>query len=420
MREVYLICIVFFMDLLNRSFKPFRFIIDFIRLESSSGIILFLTAVLALILDNSPFHAVYQKWVYESLTWQIGQWHLQFSTVFVVNDILMTFFFLLVGLEIKREVCIGELNSVRKIGLPGIAALGGMLFPALVYLTFNHGDSVAMRGLAIPTATDIAFALGIIMLLGKRVPIALKLYLMALAIFDDLGAILIIAFFYQTNFSWYAFCGMLVCLSVLIALNRLGVKALMIYGFLGIILWILLLKSGIHPTLAGVLLALAIPLKGKMQKNKSLTRAKLLEDSPLNHLETVLHPWVAYVILPIFSLTNAGVSFAGLKWENLFNPLSLGILLGLFLGKQFGVFATTWIAIRFGILPMPRGASWSSLYAIAMICGVGFTMSLFMGNLAFAGMDVDYIILVKFGVLAGSFLSGVLGYLLLQRVLVRD
>jgi NhaA family Na+:H+ antiporter len=385
--------------------KPFRIAAQFIRLEASAGIILFCMAILALMLDNSPFRHLYQSFIHESFTGSLGPWHFTTATVFWINDVLMSIFFLLVGLEIKREICLGELNSPRKVALPAIAALGGMLIPALVYLAFNSGDSTALRGWAIPTATDIAFALGIISLLGKRVPSALKFYLMALAIFDDLGAILIIAFFYQTHLYWPALIGIVICTGVLFACNRFGMKSLWIYLSLGVVLWIFFLQSGIHPTLAGVLLALMIPLGNRADKNSS----------PLYRLEKALHPWVAYGVLPLFAFANAGVSFIHVEADQFFGTVSLGIIMGLFLGKQIGVFVPTWLAIRFGIAPMPKGASWYSLYAIAMICGVGFTMSLFIGNLAFTVGDTEHAALVRFGVLAGSFLSGMIGYLLLRK-----
>lgn len=386
--------------------KALTIIAEFIRLETSAGILLFAAAVLALLLDNSPLSHFYQTFIHLPFIVQLGSWHFTTSSIFWINDALMTIFFLLVGLEIKREICMGELNTIGKVTLPGIAAIGGMVVPALIYIAFNLGDQVAVNGWAIPTATDIAFALGILSLLGKRVPIGLKLYLMALAIFDDLGAILIIAFFYQSHLSSPALLGILICLVVLFVLNRLHIKALWTYIVVGIFMWIFFLKSGIHPTLSGVLLASMIP--SDLPSNKKSRGEK----SPLHRLETTLHPWVAYAILPLFSFANAGVSFSGLGINQLFGPIPLGILLGLFLGKQIGVFAATALAIRFNVAQMPKGGSWPALYAIAIICGVGFTMSLFIGTLAF---DSSNISLVRFGVLAGSCLSGVLGYLLLRK-----
>jgi NhaA family Na+:H+ antiporter len=429
--------------------KTLHLITHFVHLESSAGIILFATAVLALILNNSPIDHCYQWLIHTPITGQIGRWEFTTSTTLTlfVNDVLMAIFFLLVGLEIKREICFGELNSLRKVALPAIAALGGMLIPALFYIAFNYADHVALRGWAIPTATDIAFALGIISLLGKRVPVALKFYLMALAIFDDLGAILIIAFFYQTQLSWSALIGVFACLIALFLCNRCHVRSLRIYLLLGVVLWIFFLQSGIHPTLAGVLLALTIPVKngsgetipdefevlGRRRFNETPEHSSILCEefesdrqhtqnfkddeykSPLARLEHTLHPWVAYGILPLFSFVNAGMSFAGLQITELFGTISSGIVMGLFFGKQLGVFIATWLAIRSGVAPMPEGASWGSLYAIAIICGVGFTMSLFIGNLAFTETDTSHIALVKLGILTGSLLAGIAGYWLLRR-----
>lgn len=389
--------------------KVFRLIAEFIRLETSAGILLFAAAVLALLLDNSPLSHFYEMWIYRPFSIQLQGWHFSTTAIFWINDFLMVIFFLLVGLEIKREILIGELNSLQRVILPAIGAVGGMIVPALVYLAFNATDKVAITGWAIPTATDIAFALGILSLLGKRVPVGLKLYLMALAIFDDLGAILIITFFYQTHLSWLAMLGVLVCLLALFALNRLRVKTLWIYGVLGILMWVFFLKSGIHPTISGVLLALMIPLNGVGSKEGPEDK------SPLRRLERGLHPWVAYGILPLFGFANAGISFSNLSLNQLFGSIPLGILLGLFIGKQVGVFVATGLAIRLGVAQMPKGGSWFTLYAIAIICGVGFTMSLFIGSLAFGIVDTDYTASVRFGVLAGSGLSGVLGYLLLYK-----
>jgi len=386
--------------------KPLQVIAEFMRLEASAGILLFATAMLALIWSNSPWESFYHLIIHEPFIFSFHQWHIKTPAIFWINDVLMAIFFLLVGLEIKREICVGELNSPRKIMLPAIAALGGMIVPAVVYLIFNAGDHLTIHGWAIPTATDIAFALGIISLLGNRVPHALKLYLMALAIFDDLGAIIIIALFYQAGLFWPALIGILGCMGVLFALNRMRVHALWVYCLVGIVMWGFFLKSGIHPTLAGVILALMIPLNTNEKNNGA---------SPLRRLESGLHPWVAYAILPLFSFANAGVSFSGLNIGELFSAVPLGIMLGLFIGKQVGVFVATWLAIRCGVAFMPQGGSWSSLYAMGMVCGVGFTMSLFIGNLAFTPEQGDYAALVRFGVLAGSLLSGVVGYVLLRR-----
>lgn len=393
---------------MNKPLPPSKLLLDplkkFISLESSSGIILLILAVIALVIDNSPLSGYYNNWFHIPHTWNLANWSITVPGSFWINDILMAIFFLLVGLEIKREICLGELNSLRKIGLPAIAAVGGMVIPALIYYVFNDSDAIAARGWAIPTATDIAFALGIISLLGKRVPMALKFYLMALAIFDDLGAIVIIAIFYQTQISWPALLGIGICLLVLLSLNRYRITALLPYLLVGVVLWAFFMASGIHPTLAGVLLALTIPLQGVKNKRQS----------PLIRLEQLLHPWVGYVILPLFAFANAGVSFAGLGSNELWANVPMGIILGLFLGKQLGVFGASWLAIRCGMASIPKGANWLSMYSVAIICGVGFTMSLFIGNLAFGDAGAGYAAQVRFGVLVGSGVSGLLGYLLLR------
>ncbi|HVV67862.1 MAG TPA: Na+/H+ antiporter NhaA [Gammaproteobacteria bacterium] len=385
----------------KRILKPLQIIAEFIRLESSSGIILFIAAVAALFIANSPLGVHYQHLLHTPIGWEIGQFNISTTVIFLIDDLLMAVFFLLVGLEIKREVLLGELNSLAKVSLPGIAALGGMIAPALIYTLFNHNDSFAMRGWAIPTATDIAFALGIMALVGKRIPLSVKLFLMALAIFDDIGAIIIIAVFYVGAISWVALGGAGLCVALLWLQNKMGVTRLWPYLLLGAVLWVLLLKSGIHPTLAGVLLALTIPIKEGGQ-------------SPLHLLERKLHPWVAYAILPLFSFANAGISFAGFKFGELFTPLSVGIMAGLFLGKPIGVFISTWLAVRFRIAPMPKDANWLQIFGVAVLCGVGFTMSLFIGQLAFDDVDSGYPVLVRFGVIMGSFLAGICGYYLLR------
>ncbi len=385
----------------KRRIKPLQIIAEFIRLETSSGIILFAAAVLAIVFANSSLSGLYQHLLHTPFSLQLGKLHISSTLTFFINDFLMAIFFLLVGLEIKREIIIGELNSLAKVGLPGIAALGGMAAPALIYILLNRHDSFALQGWAIPTATDIAFALGIIALVGKRVPLSVKLFLMALAIFDDIGAIIIIAVFYLGHLSWLPLVGSVICVGLLLLLNMRGVNRLLPYLVVGILLWVLLLKSGIHPTLAGVLLALTIPVNGKIQ-------------SPLQVLEGRIHPWVAYAILPLFSFANAGVSFAGFHFKELFTPLSVGIMAGLFVGKQIGVFVTTWLAVRLRIAPMPNGATWLQIFAVSLLCGVGFTMSLFIGQLAFGDADSSYPVMVRFGVMAGSLIAGFCGYCLLR------
>ena len=384
---------------------PIRFIREFIKLESAGGIILFTLAVLALILDNSPLSTYYQAFFNAEIGFHIADFTLTKPLIMWINEGLMAIFFFLVGLEVKRELFEGELNSLAKISLPGFAALGGMVVPAIIYISLNWGDHVAMRGWAIPTATDIAFSLAILALLGKRVPVSLKIFLTALAIFDDIGAIIIIAIFYTVDITEQSLLFAGICLVVLFALNRLRVRSLIPYIMVGILLWFFVLESGVHATLAGVALAFAIPLRDPQNP----------ERSPLRELEQSLHPWVVFAVLPLFSFANAGVSFSGLHLHDLVSGVPLGIILGLFIGKQIGIFLATWLAVRCKIVRMPSDGTWTSIYGIALICGVGFTMSLFIGGLAFDSMsNQSYAVLVRFGVLVGSMLSGILGYLLLR------
>jgi len=381
-----------------------RFIREFIKLESAGGIILFAVAIFALLLDNSPFAEIYQEFLQIPVVVQLGAFKLAKPLILWINDGLMAVFFLLVGLEIKREIFEGELDSWNKISLPAIAAVGGMIVPAVIYSVFNLSDSMALRGWAIPTATDIAFALGIMALLGSRVPVSLKIFLTAIAIFDDIGAIAIIAMFYTYKIS-FTFIGLAVfTLLVLFLLNRLRVSKISPYILIGLLLWVFVLKSGIHATLAGVALAFAIPLTDKKRPFRS----------PLRDLEHSLHKWVAFGVLPIFAFANAGVSFAGLDTDHVFGGISIGIAMGLFFGKQIGVFLASWLAIHFGLARMPHGTNWLGVYGVALICGVGFTMSLFIGTLAFYEGDASFPVMVRVGVLMGSFASGILGYLVLR------
>ncbi len=382
--------------------NPLVLLTEFIRLEASSGVILFAAAVLAMVLANTPISNKYFYIVNVSYYWHLGDWNYHTSLLSTTNEALMAIFFLLVGLEIKREFYLGELNSLGKITLPAIAALGGMVVPAAIFAAFNWHDPHALRGWAIPTATDIAFALGVMALLGRRVPMSVKLFLTALAIFDDIGAIVIITVFYQAKLHWPALFAAMICLVILIMCNRVHIRKLWIYILVGIFMWVFFLQSGIHPTLAGVLLAFTIPLR----ENETV--------SPLHKLEHALHPWVAYGVLPLFSFANAGISFQGMRWSELFTPLSIGIIAGLWIGKQLGVFLATWLTIRCGLAPMLKDASWRSIYGAALLCGIGFTMSLFIGNLAFQGVDSNFAVLVRFGVFLASILSGLCGYILLR------
>lgn len=316
----------------------------------------------------------------------------------------MAIFFFLIGLEIKRELLAGELSDPSKMLLPVIAAIGGMAMPAVIYSYINWGDPVAMKGWAIPSATDIAFALGVLALLGSRVPLALKVFLMTLAIIDDLGAIVIIAIFYTTDLSTLSLSIAAVCLAIIYAMNRKGVLALAPYLLVGLVLWAAVLKSGVHATLAGVLTAFFIPFKKEQGQ----------QQTQLERLEHDLHPAVAFGILPLFAFMNAGISFDGLGIDSLLHPVPLGIGLGLFIGNQVGVFGFSWIAIKLGIAKMPEAVSWGQLYGVALLCGIGFTMSLFIGSLAFEQGGPDYAVDDRLGILVGSLLSGILGYLVLK------
>ncbi len=384
----------------------FRMVREFIRLEASGGIILFSAAVLALVVDNSAWHSYYQKIFAAQVgfNWEFAHLHLVKPFILWVNEGLMTLFFLLVGLEVKRELFEGELKGISKAGLPIFTALGGMIVPALLYVYCNWGHSVALRGWAIPTATDIAFSLGVLALLGSRIPASLKVFLTAFAIFDDVGGIIIIAAFYTAQVVGWLLLVAAVLALVLLLLNRLNVTRLTPYFIVGFLIWLCVLKSGVHATLAGILLAFAIPLRSKKDP----------EHSPLRSLEHKLHPWVAFMILPIFAFANAGISFHGMHWGQLLAPIPFGIAGGLFIGKQIGVLGATWLAVRLGVARRPHGSTWMGIYGIALVSGIGFTMSLFIGGLAFGHLDQQYINMVRVGVLFGSLISGLLGYIVLR------
>ncbi|PVE26097.1 Na+/H+ antiporter NhaA [Microvirga sp. KLBC 81] len=389
------------MDQPGSSAKPKRRISlmrNFFDSEASGGMILMGVTVIALILANSPLADAYFGVL---KTYVFG-----LSILHWINDALMAVFFLLVGLEIKREMLDGQLSTWPRRILPGIAALGGMIVPALVYLAITRNEPQLHHGWAIPAATDIAFALGVLAVLGSRVPTSLKIFLTALAILDDLGAIIIIALFYTSGLSLAMLGAAVLCLLILVAFNRFSVTSLLPYLLVGAVLWFLVLKSGIHATLAGVALALTIPLHPDPKK----TRA---EDAPLHRLEHALHAPVAYGIIPIFGLANAGVSLSGLSLDALTSPLPLGIAMGLFIGKQVGVYAFSWIAIKLDWADMPAGASRLQCYGVALLCGIGFTMSLFIGALAFPG-EPELGDATKIGVLMGSALSAIAGYVLLS------
>lgn len=369
----------------------------FLASEAAGGVVLMVVAAIALIVANSPLATIY----FDTLHAYVGG----LSVLHWINDGLMAVFFLLVGLEIKREMLDGQLSTWSRRVLPGIAAAGGMLAPALIYVALNRGSPETLRGWAIPAATDIAFALGVISLLGRRVPGSLKIFLAALAILDDLGAVIIIALFYTAELSglYLGLAGLTV--GALIALNRFGVRSLAPYLALGVALWWFVLQSGVHATLAGVLLALTIPIHKTPIAPESKT-------SPLHRLEHAIAPMVAFAVVPIFGFANAGVSFAGMSVGDLLAPVPLGIAAGLFIGKQIGVFGFSWIAIRLNWADLPADATWRQFYGVALLCGIGFTMSLFIGLLAFENASLQEA--AKLGVLAGSLLSGLCGFLLLS------
>ncbi|MDB5865745.1 MAG: nhaA [Betaproteobacteria bacterium] len=372
---------------------------EFLRLEAAAGVLLLTATALALVLANSPASTLYASFLEARVALTIDGAGISKPLLLWINDGLMAIFFLLVGLEIKREVVEGELSSVRKAALPAIAAAGGMAVPALVYVVLNWGDPQTMRGWAIPTATDIAFAVGVLALMGDRVPASLKIFLLALAILDDLGAIVIIAFFYTDNLSALSLALAAVALGGLIALNRAGVTRRAAYVVFGVFLWVCVLKSGVHATLAGVALALAIPLDARDAHG----------ESPLRSLEHSLHPWVSYAILPLFAFANAGVSLSGISLASLMEPLPLGIAAGLFVGKQGGVMGAAWIAVRVQAVTLPEGVTWQHFYGTALLTGIGFTMSLFIGTLAFD--DPAFANSVRIGVLGCSLLSALAGAL---------
>ena len=380
---------------------PLIILKNFLKTEAAGGVVLMIAAVAALIWANSAAAPYYTAILSAPVGVRLGVVGLEKDLILWINDGLMAIFFLLVGLEIKREALVGELSSRSRAALPAIAAIGGMAFPALIYVMFNWGaEGEAMRGWAIPAATDIAFAVGVLAILGDRVPASLRIYLLALAIIDDLGAIVIIALFYTSSLNVTALGLAAVALAVLIAFNRMGVRRIAPYMLVGAILWLCVLKSGVHATLAGVAIAFTIPLTPSDD-----------EHSPLEDLEHALHPWVAFAIMPIFALANAGVSLAGLSFASLFAPIPLGIALGLFFGKQIGVFGLSWAAIKAGWCAKPLGASWGQMYGVSIITGIGFTMSLFIGNLAFTGEE--HATAVRLGVLGGSLLSATVGYAVL-------
>ncbi|MDD9949412.1 MAG: Na+/H+ antiporter NhaA [candidate division Zixibacteria bacterium] len=383
------------------------FIDAFLRLESASGILLMLATALALIFANSFLEPLYHFLLNIPIQIHIAALDIHKPLLLWINDGLMAIFFFLVGLELKREFLEGELSDRRNIILPGVGAIGGMIIPALIYLLFNSGDPDALRGWAVPVATDIAFALGVLALLGSRVPISIKVFLTSLAILDDIGAIAIIAVFYTAEISVTALLVAAGCVLVLVFLNNRNWVSHSSYMMVGVILWIALVKSGVHATLAGVILAIFIPMRSRTDPDVS----------PLKILEHDLHTVVAFVILPVFAFVNAGVNFEGMTLEQVLHGVPIGVALGLFLGKQIGIFGLCWLFIKLKWASLPSGMSWSGLYGASALCGIGFTMSLFIGSLAFTDIDTYGVFDERLGIMAGSLLSGVLGYIVLRNSL---
>jgi Na+:H+ antiporter, NhaA family len=420
---------------------------EFLHQQASGGILLIIATIIALAWANSPFSESYYHLWHTYVKIDIGGIGLNYSLHHWINDGLMVIFFFVVGLEIKRELMVGELSTAKKAALPIAAALGGMIFPAIIYTVFNLGSEGA-SGWGIPMATDIAFVVGILALLGKRVPLALKIFILALAIIDDLGAVLVIAIFYTSNISFTSLmiAGGLIVL--LIAMNRLGVRNLLVYTFVGIALWLAFLKSGVHATVAGVLLAFTIPVSSRINTIKFKDEIESLvkdfnntgehgEDvltnsermsivdkienncekilTPLQRFEHGLHPWVSFFIMPVFALANAGVTIGSGLSSAITNPVSIGIILGLFLGKQIGIFSFSYIAVKLKLASVPEGVSWKKIYAASVLAGIGFTMSLFIANLAFNSPELLNI--SKVGILTGSLLSGIVGFIILKSAL---
>ncbi|MBV7471895.1 Na+/H+ antiporter NhaA [Aeromonas sp. sif0611] len=374
----------------------------FLKLESASGIILILAALLAIGLANSALAEHYQSFLNTQVQVRIAALDINKPLLLWINDGFMALFFLLVGLEVKREMLEGALSSRVQATFPAIAAVGGMLAPALIYAFFNYEDEVTRAGWAIPAATDIAFALGVMALLGKRVPTSLKVFLLALAIMDDLGVIIIIALFYTQQLSLTALAVGIVATLTLLWMNRRGEDRIGLYMLVGLVLWVAVLKSGVHATLAGVIVGFMIPISGQRYA------------SPLKHLEHALHPWSAYLILPLFAFANAGVSLDGIQLSDLLSPVPMGIILGLFIGKPLGIFTISWLSVKLGIAQLPSGVNFKQIFAVSILCGIGFTMSMFIASLAFEHGGLDYGSYSRLGILVGSTLAAVIGFIALR------
>jgi len=380
----------------------------FFLLESASGILLIGATVLALIAANSPAAGLYDAFLDTPVEILVGGYGVAKPALHWINDGLMAVFFFLIGLELKREFLEGELSNLRQVALPALGALGGMIVPVVIFIALNHDNTLAMRGWAIPAATDIAFALGVMAMLGSRVPPYLKIFLTSLAIFDDVGAILIIALFYTKHLTLIALLFAAIFIALLFLLNRRGVTKKVPYFIIGLALWFAVLKSGIHATIVGVLLAFFIPLRTGNPD----------EPSPLRELEQDLHSTVSFGILPLFAFANAGISFEGIRLASLWHPLPLGIAAGLFVGKQIGVFLFCYLAVKLGYARLPESVGWKAFYGMAVLCGIGFTMSLFIGSLAFDTNTLGESVDQRIGILAGSFLSAIVGYFILKSSLI--
>jgi NhaA family Na+:H+ antiporter len=420
---------------------------EFLHKEASGGILLIICTAIALAWANSPFADSYHHLWHTYLSIDVGGLGLNYSLHHWINDGLMVIFFFVVGLEIKRELLVGELSSIKKASLPIAAALGGMIFPALIYTIFNFGSEGA-SGWGIPMATDIAFVVGILALLGKRVPLALKIFILALAIVDDIGAVLVIAIFYTSEISFISLMIAAGLVLLLVAMNKMGVRNLLLYTLVGVALWLAFLKSGIHATVAGVLLAFTIPASARINTKKFTDETdSLIKDfnnagehgehvltneerlsivdqienncekilTPLQRFEHGLHPWVSFLIMPVFALANAGVSIGSGLVSAISNPISIGIISGLFIGKQIGIFSFSYLAVKLKLASEPEGVSWKKIYAASLLAGIGFTMSLFIANLAF--ISPELLNISKVGILSGSLLSGIVGFIILKSAL---
>lgn len=386
------------------SSKPTSFIASFLKMESAAGLLLMFAALVAIVCANSPLQTLYALFLDVPVEIRVGPLEIAKPLLLWINDGLMAVFFFLVGLELKRELVEGELSERKKVVLPGVGAIGGMLVPAAIYAYFNSADPVAMQGWAIPAATDIAFALGVLALLGSRVPTSIKIFLTSLAIFDDIGAIIIIAIFYTSKISLPALGIAAACIIVLLQLNRRNTTSKSPYLLVGAIMWIATLKSGVHATLAGVIVAMFIPMRSKQDPSIS----------PLKSLEEDLHSIVAFFVLPVFAFANAGINLQGVGMAQVMHAVPTGIAAGLFVGKQVGIFGLCWLAVKLGLASLPRGVNWLALYGTAALCGIGFTMSLFIGSLAFEETGVNLLFDERLGIIIGSLASGIVGYVVLR------